>query len=59
MVKIGLRVYLEPSQKPKNKYLVKKDQRGFFEGLEETYDEWMPLFSPEIAQFGHKTDKLS
>ena len=51
MVKVGFRVYLDPETKG----YFKKDDRGIYKGYSETYDEWLPLYSPKVAIFESKT----
>ena len=59
MIRVGFRIYKDPENLPKNQYMVKTDERGTYEGFASTYDEWVPLFSPKVAKFGHKTGKIA
>lgn len=45
---VALRVY---RANPHGKKM-KEDERGTYEGYSNKYDEWMPLFSPNIRPFG-------
>ena len=51
MIKVGFRVYLDPGTPG----YWKKDERGIYKGYSESYDEWLPLYSPKVAIFESKT----
>ena len=47
MVKVGFREYVEQG----TGWYLKRDERGIYKGFSETYDEWLPLYSPKVAIF--------
>ena len=53
MAHIAFRVYRQLNPGPQ----VKSDERGTFEGWSIKFDEWIPVYSPRLAQYETKVGK--
>ena len=49
MAYVAFRIYRENAKK--------LDAKGTFDGLNDTFDEWIPLNSPRLMPFERKTGK--